>query len=107
MVIQHGQRYRTIYGHMSRFAKGIRAGTSVKQGRDHRLRRHDGPGHRPAPAHYEFQINGRHVDPLSAKLPMADPLGGADRKRFMAQTQPMIARMDQEKKTLLALNKQR
>ncbi|MCF3996731.1 hypothetical protein L2E47_44220, partial [Pseudomonas aeruginosa] len=24
-----------------------------------------------------------------------------------AQTQPMIARMDQEKKTLLALNKQR
>ena len=75
-------------------------------GPDHRLRRHDGRATGPH-LHYEFQVNGRHVDRLSAKLPMADPLGGADRKRFMAQTQPMIARMDQEKKTLLALNKQR
>lgn len=106
MVIQHGQRYRTIYGHMSRFAKGIRAGTSVKQGQIIGYVGMTGLATGPHP-HYEFQINGRHVDPLSAKLPMADPLGGADRKRFMAQTQPMIARMDQEKKTLLALNKQR
>ncbi|HGP0211253.1 TPA: peptidoglycan DD-metalloendopeptidase family protein [Pseudomonas aeruginosa] len=106
VVIQHGQRYRTIYGHMSRFAKGIRAGTSVKQGQIIGYVGMTGLATGPH-LHYEFQINGRHVDPLSAKLPMADPLGGADRKRFMAQTQPMIARMDQEKKTLLALNKQR
>ncbi|AID71910.1 TPA: peptidoglycan DD-metalloendopeptidase family protein [Pseudomonas aeruginosa] len=106
VVIQHGQRYRTIYGHMSRFAKGIRAGTSVKQGQIIGYVGMTGLATGPH-LHYEFQINGRHVDPLSAKLPMADPLGGADRKRFIAQTQPMIARMDQEKKTLLALNKQR
>ncbi len=106
VVIQHGQRYRTIYGHMSRFAKGIRAGTSVKQGQIIGYVGMTGLATGPH-LHYEFQVNGRHVDPLSAKLPMADPLGGADRKRFMAQTQPLIARMDQEKKTLLALNKQR
>lgn len=96
MVIQHGQRYRTIYGHMSRFAKGIRAGTSVKQGQIIGYVGMTGLATGPH-LHYEFQINGRHVDPLSAKLPMADPLGGADRKRFMAQTQPMIARIRRRK----------
>ncbi|MNM69548.1 Murein DD-endopeptidase MepM [compost metagenome] len=104
VVIQHGQRYRTIYGHLSRFAKGIRSGTSVKQGQIIGYVGMTGLATGPH-LHYEFQINGKHVDPLSAKLPMADPLAGADRKRFVAQTQPLMARMDQEKTTQLAMNK--
>ncbi|MCP8463119.1 peptidoglycan DD-metalloendopeptidase family protein [Pseudomonas sp. ZM23] len=104
VVIQHGQRYRTVYGHMSRFAKGIRTGIAVKQGQIIGYVGMTGLATGPH-LHYEFQINGQHVDPLSAKLPMADPLGGAERKRFMAQTQPLMARMDQEKATFLALNK--
>ncbi|MCF3992042.1 peptidoglycan DD-metalloendopeptidase family protein, partial [Pseudomonas aeruginosa] len=63
VVIQHGQRYRTIYGHMSRFAKGIRAGTSVKQGQIIGYVGMTGLATGPH-LHYEFQINGRHVDPL-------------------------------------------
>nr|WP_090416100.1 peptidoglycan DD-metalloendopeptidase family protein [Pseudomonas jinjuensis] len=104
VVIQHGQRYRTVYGHLSRFAKGIRSGSSVKQGQIIGYVGMTGLATGPH-LHYEFQINGKHVDPLSAKLPMADPLAGPDRKRFMAQTQPLMARMDQEKTTQLALNK--
>lgn len=104
VVIQHGQSYRTVYGHMSRFAKGIRSGVAVKQGQIIGYVGMTGLATGPH-LHYEFQINGQHVDPLSAKLPMADPLGGPERKRFMAQTQPLMARMDQEKSTFLALNK--
>ena len=55
--------------------------------------------------HYEFQVNGVHVDPLSQKVPMADPIAKNERQRFLQQSQPLIARMDQEKATLLAANK--
>ncbi|MGA4817640.1 M23 family metallopeptidase [Pseudomonas aeruginosa] len=47
VVIQHGQRYRTIYGHMSRFAKGYPRRYQREAGPDHRLRGHDGLGHGP------------------------------------------------------------
>lgn len=52
--------------------------------------------------HYEFQVNGVHVDPLSQKLPMADPIAKSERTRFLQQSQPLMARMDQEKGTKLA-----
>ena len=105
VVIQHGSTYQTVYGHMSRFAKGIRSGVAVKQGQIIGYVGTTGLATGPH-LHYEFHINGKYVDPLSAKLPMADPLAGPDRKRFLAQTQPLMARMDQEKPTSLAMNKQ-
>jgi len=46
-----------------------------------------------------------HVDPLSQKVPMSDPIAKNERQRFLQQSQPLIARMDQEKATLLAMNK--
>ena len=55
--------------------------------------------------HYEFQVNGVHVDPLSQKLAMADPISGPDKTRFMQMSKPLMAQMDQEKATMLALNK--
>ncbi|MCP1646455.1 murein DD-endopeptidase MepM/ murein hydrolase activator NlpD [Pseudomonas citronellolis] len=105
VVIQHGSTYQTVYGHMSRFAKGIRSGVAVKQGQIIGYVGMTGLATGPH-LHYEFHVNGQYVDPLSAKLPMADPLAGPDRKRFLAQTQPLMARMDQEKPTSLAMNKQ-
>src|SRR5690606_37885278 len=32
VVVQHGQRYQTLYAHMSRYASGIRVGSNVSQG---------------------------------------------------------------------------
>lgn len=104
VVIQHGQSYRTVYGHMKGFAAGIRAGSQVKQGQIIGYVGTTGLSTGPH-LHYEFQINGQHVDPLSQKLPMADPLAGAERKRFLQQSQPLLARLDQERSSLLAMNK--
>lgn len=105
VIIQHGQRYRTLYAHMHRFAKGVRNGSQVQQGQVIGYVGTTGLSTGPH-LHYEFQVNGVHVDPLSQKLPMADPIAGAERKRFLQQSQPLLARMDQERASMLALNKQ-
>ncbi|MCY1275878.1 Peptidase family M23 [compost metagenome] len=104
VIIQHGNSYRTLYGHMQGFAKGVRTGGTVRQGQIIGYIGTTGLSTGPH-LHYEFQVNGVHVDPLSRKLPMADPIAKAEKQRFLQQSKPMLARMDQEKATLLAMNK--
>lgn len=105
VIIQHGNSYRTLYAHMQGFAKGIRTGSSVRQGQIIGYIGTTGLSTGPH-LHYEFQVNGRHVDPLSQKLPMADPIVRNEKQRFLQLSKPLMARMDQEKATLLAANKQ-
>jgi murein DD-endopeptidase MepM/ murein hydrolase activator NlpD len=104
VIIQHGNTYRTLYGHMQGFAKGVQTGGTVKQGQVIGYIGTTGLSTGPH-LHYEFQVNGVHVDPLGQKLPMADPIAKAERARFLAQSQPLMARMDQEKATMLASSK--
>lgn len=104
VVLQHGNSFRTLYAHMQGFAKGVRTGGSVKQGQIIGYIGTTGLSTGPH-LHYEFQVNGRHVDPLSQKLPMADPIARNEKARFMQLSTPLMARMDQEKKTILAMNK--
>jgi len=106
VIIQHGQRYRTLYAHMNGFAKGIRSGSNVKQGQIIGYIGTTGLSTGPH-LHYEFQVNGVHVDPLSQKLPMADPIASSEKSRFMQLSKPLMAQMDKEKSTMLALNNQR
>ncbi|MGB5829488.1 MAG: peptidoglycan DD-metalloendopeptidase family protein [Pseudomonas mandelii] len=101
VIIQHGNTYRTLYGHMQGFAKGIKTGGSVKQGQVIGYIGTTGLSTGPH-LHYEFQVNGVHVDPLGQKVAMADPISKGERARFLAQSQPLMARMDQEKATMLA-----
>ncbi|MCK9799089.1 peptidoglycan DD-metalloendopeptidase family protein [Pseudomonas sp. MAFF 302030] len=104
VIIQHGNTYRTLYGHMQGFAKGVQTGGNVKQGQVIGYIGTTGLSTGPH-LHYEFQVNGVHVDPLGQKLPMADPIAKAERARFLQQSQPLMARMDQEKATMLASSK--
>ena len=104
VVIQHGNTYRTLYGHMQGFAKGVKTGGSVKQGQVIGYIGTTGLSTGPH-LHYEFQVNGVHVDPLGQKLPMADPIAKNERARFQQQSQPLMARMNQEKATMLASRK--
>lgn len=104
IIIQHGNTYRTLYGHMQGFAKGVKTGGSVKQGQVIGYIGTTGLSTGPH-LHYEFQVNGVHVDPLGQKLPMSDPIAKAERTRFLQQSQPLMARMNQEKATFLASSK--
>ncbi|MCU1717491.1 peptidoglycan DD-metalloendopeptidase family protein [Pseudomonas sp. 5P_3.1_Bac2] len=106
VIIQHGQRYRTLYAHMNGFAKGIRNGVNVRQGQIIGYIGTTGLSTGPH-LHYEFQVNGVHVDPLSQKMTMADPIPASEKARFNQLSKPLLAQMDKEKSTMLALNNQR
>ena len=101
IVLKHGQRYQTLYGHMSRYASGLRVGDHVSQGQVIGYVGATGLATGPH-LHYEFLVNGVHVDPLSVKLPASDPIPSAERSAFLAQSNRMMASLDQHKETQLA-----
>ncbi len=105
VVIQHGNRYRTLYAHMQGFAKGVRNGSQVKQGQIIGYIGTTGLSTGPH-LHYEFQVDGVHVDPLGLKLPMADPIASNEKQRFLQLSQPLMAQMDKERATMLAMQTQ-
>ena len=105
VVIQHGQKYQTLYGHMVRFASGITAGTHVTQGQVIGYVGMTGLATGPH-LHYEFRINGRHVDPLGVKLPVADPIPQSERTAFLAISNKLMASMDQRRPTQIAAQEQ-
>ena len=101
IVIKHGQSYQTLYAHMSRYASGIRNGSNVQQGQVIGYVGMTGLATGPH-LHYEFQVNGRHVDPLSVKLPASDPIPSSERNRFLAHSNQLMASLDQSGATQLA-----
>jgi murein DD-endopeptidase MepM/ murein hydrolase activator NlpD len=102
IVVQHGQKYKTLYAHMSRFANGLRAGSNVTQGQIIGYVGMTGLATGPH-LHYEFQVNGRHVDPLGIELPVSDPVPKAERTAFMAISNKMMVSLDQQSASQLAL----
>ncbi|MEZ2746750.1 peptidoglycan DD-metalloendopeptidase family protein [Halopseudomonas bauzanensis] len=101
VIIKHGQTYQTLYAHMSRYANGIRTGSNVNQGQVIGYVGATGLATGPH-LHYEFQVSGRHVDPLSVKLPASDPIAKSERTKFMALSEQMMASLDQQGATQLA-----
>lgn len=81
IIIRHDKHYSTLYAHQSRFAAGIKRGQAVQQGQ---LIGYVGAtGWATGPhLHYEFRIDGRPVDPLSVKLPIARTLEGRQLAAF-------------------------
>ncbi|MFT0213116.1 peptidoglycan DD-metalloendopeptidase family protein [Pseudomonas sp. F1_0610] len=101
VIIKHGNSYQTLYAHMKNIAKGLKSGSRVTQGQVVGYVGMTGLATGPH-LHYEFQVNGTHVDPLSQKLPTADPLNSKELARFKTISQPLMAQMDTERKTMLA-----
>ncbi len=92
VVLQHKGGIETLYGHMTRFAKGVSKGAKIAQGEVIGYVGSTGMSTGPH-LHYEFRIAGVHRDPLSVDLPVADPLSGTEMARFKASTAPLLARL--------------
>lgn len=91
--ISHGKTYRTAYLHLSKFAKGIRAGAHVSQGQ---VIGYVGSTGRSTGPHLDFRIweNNKPVNPLKAITPPADPLSKAQMAAFNAAKEAAFARRD-------------
>lgn len=102
--IQHGTQYSTLFAHLSRFKTGLKQGSLVKQGDVIGYVGQTGLATGPH-LHYEFRINGQHVNPLSAKLPRSIPMDNNLLAKFKSQTQPLLAQLKQSQaETRMAQN---
>ena len=79
--IKHNTTYQTVYAHMSKFGKGIKKGTRVKQGQIIGYVGSTGLSTGPH-LHYEVIENGRKINSQKLKLPSGKILKGEERKKF-------------------------
>jgi len=94
--IEHGQKYSTLYAHLSAFKSDLRVGSNIKQGEVIGYVGNTGLATGPH-LHYEFRIDGQHVNPVTVKLPHSIPLDNALLAKFKLQTQPLVAQLNQAK----------
>ena len=80
--IRHNGTFETLYAHLSKFAKGVNVGTTVRQGQIIGYSGSTGLSTGPH-LHYEIIKNGVHVNPMTVKLPAIDNLDAANKKLFM------------------------
>jgi murein DD-endopeptidase MepM/ murein hydrolase activator NlpD len=90
--IRHSNGYETAYGHMTAFARGIQAGSRVRQGQVIGFVGSTGMSTGPH-LHYEILVNGRFVDPMRIRLPRGRALDG-----------PMLAHFEKERDRLDTLS---
>ena len=83
--IRHGSTYVTVYGHLSGFARSVRAGTEVEQnqviGYVGSTGRATGPH-----LHYTLIRAGRPINPLTFQNPPAEPLS-QEQQPWLAEAQ--------------------
>jgi len=84
VVINHGNGYSTAYGHLSRFAGGVRTGAHVSQGEVVAYSGMTGLATGPH-LHYEIRVNNAPVNPATVKVASGRRLGGDELKTFFAE----------------------
>ena len=85
IIINHGQQFVTKYLHLSKFARGIKAGNRVKQGQVIGYVGATGLVTGPH-LHYEFLVNGVHMNPRTVALPKAKSIAKGELPQFALAT---------------------
>lgn len=103
VIIKHGDKYTTLYAHMSKIAKASRSGKRIQQGQ---IIGYVGKTGRVTGAHlhYEFRINGVHKNPLKVKLPGARPLSKKYKADFLSKSRQLTATLDSIRSTSVAMS---
>ncbi len=91
--IRHPNGWVTRYGHMSRFEKGVRVGTRVRQGQTIGYVGMTGLANGPH-CHYEMRRDGAALDPLSIRLPPGDPVPTSDWGRWVLESRERLGLLE-------------
>ena len=92
--IKHNSNYTTQYLHMSKIAKGIRPGVSVKQGKTIGYVGKSGLANGPHLC-FRFWKNGRQVDALKVDLPASDGVDSHNLEAFKLHADSIKILLDQ------------
>ena len=101
VIIKHQGRYSTVYGHLSRPARGLKRGQHVTQGNVIGYVGMTGLASGPH-LHYEFKIDGVQRDPLRVALPNAQPINDSNRSRFKEAADQFASQLEVLRNTNLA-----
>ena len=93
VILDHGAGISTLYGHMSRFGKAVRAGIRVKQGQTIGYVGSTGAATGPH-LHYEYRVGGQHKNPRTVALPDAKPIPEQYMNEFQAQRSELLTALD-------------
>ena len=96
VILEHGGGISTLYGHMSRFASGLRNGQRVNQGETIGYVGSSGAATGPH-LHYEYRLNGVHKNPRTVPLPDAAPIPIAYMAEFQTRAGALLAELDRAK----------
>jgi murein DD-endopeptidase MepM/ murein hydrolase activator NlpD len=91
--LEHGSGVVTVYGHLSRFAKGLRRGQQVDLGDVIAYVGMTGLATGPH-LHYEYRVRGVHKNPQTVPLPNAQPIPAAESEHFLAATADLMNMID-------------
>lgn len=95
IILEHGGGISTLYGHMSRFAAGLRQGQRVKQGMTIGYVGSTGAATGPH-LHYEYRVNGVHQNPRTVPLPVAAPIAPEYAQEFRTKSGELLTQLDKE-----------
>ena len=98
MILKHGERYETLYAHLSEFKKGLENGDLVKQGDVIGYVGQTGLATGPH-LHYEFHVDGVHRNPETLNVAQSLPLNAEVLADFRAQTQLTLNQLNKNKAT--------
>ena len=91
--IRHNSVYSTAYLHLSKYAKGLKAGQRVRQGE---VIGYVGSTGRSTGPHLDFRVwkNGTPINPLKMESPPAEPIAESSKDAFNAVHKEYKARVD-------------
>ena len=92
VVLKHGEKYKTLYAHMSRLAAGVRNGTRVNQGQIIGYVGTTGRSTGPH-LHYEVRVNNKPVNPTTIRAAGGRQLAGKDLEKYRVTKQRVLAMM--------------
>ena len=93
VVIRYSRKYKTLYGHMEKFAKGLHTGQFVKRGQIIGYIGSTGWSTGPH-LHFEMYVYGIPRNPLKMSFPGGKSIPASYSKRYLAYAHKMLNRFN-------------